>query len=285
MTNEKNKIEALLFSSGARMTVDEIANLTGIKEIDTVKSLLGELKLDLEERGGSLVLFDDGKYYKMTVKDHYMPIIQRVVSKTELDKPLMETLAVIAWKYPVLQADVIKIRHNKAYDHLKILEETGFITRGMFGRTKKITLTDKFFKYFDLPSKDQVKDVFGEVMSDSIKEKLINLEEDIEEGEKLREEAIKKKEDLEAKKKEMEIQKKSKKNSSKESNSKEEISELVDKEEQELEKIEQEIKEIVEEENKDVYSQEEISNDGSEMSKVSKSDEISEPESGDIRKE
>lgn len=274
MSNEKNKIEALLFSSGARMTAQEIAEITGINEVDTVKNFLGELKLDLEERGGSLALFDDGKYYKMTVKDHYMPIIQKVVSKTDLDKPLMETLAVIAWKYPVLQADVIKIRHNKAYEHLKLLEEMGFITRGMFGRTKKITLTDKFFQYFDLPSKEQVKNVFGDVMSEEVKQKLDSIEDDIEEGEKLREEAINKRKELEKKKKELEDKKK--KTQENKEDVKEEIEDMIEKEEKELKEMEKELEGIEEEEKKDVYSQEETANSDTIVSEVQEQNEVSE---------
>lgn len=284
MSNEKNKIEALLFSSGKRMTVEDISTMTGIKDTDSIKQLIGELKIDLEERGGSLAITDDGKHYKMTVKDHYMPVIQRVVSKTELDKPLMETLAVIAWKYPVLQAEVIKIRHNKAYDHLKILEEQGFITRGMFGRTKKITLTEKFFEYFDLPTKDQVRNVFKDIVSDEVKGKLDEIEEDIEEGEKMREEALKKQEELVKKKEELEKSKKEKVDKDK-AEIEERLEELSSKEDEEIEKIEEDIKEIVEEEGRDIYDQEKTSDDGADMSSLQESDEVSEPESGLDRKE
>ena len=110
-------------------------------------------------------------------------------------RPLMETLAVIAWKYPVLQADVVKIRHNKAYDHLKQLDELGFITRMRFGRTNKITLTSKFFEYFDLPSKEQAKEVFKNVVPENIREKIEKSEEEIDEVErKIEERKTKKKE-------------------------------------------------------------------------------------------
>ena len=108
----------------------------------------------------------------------YSAIVQKVVSQTELDKPLMQTLAVIAWKYPVLQADVIKIRHNKAYDHLKQLEELGFVSRQVFGRTRKLTLTPKFFEYFDLPSEEQAKEVFKNIVPSKVKEEEIESDED-----------------------------------------------------------------------------------------------------------
>ena len=171
MSNERNKVEALLFASARRMHIDEIAKLTGLRNMDKIKAALVELKINFEEKGGSMVLQNDGDYWKLTIKDHYMPIIHKVVSQTELDKPLMETLAVIAWKYPVLQAEVIKIRHNKAYEHLKQLEELGFVTRQRFGRTNKLTLTTKFFEYFDLPTKEQAKEVFKNIVPEKVKEK------------------------------------------------------------------------------------------------------------------
>jgi segregation and condensation protein B len=111
--NVKNKVEALLFSSARRMTIEEISELSGIKNLEAIKNALNELKTDYFSRGGSVALIEDGKFWKLNVKDHYLPIVQKIVSRTELDKPLMETLAVIAWKYPILQSEVI--RRNGIY--------------------------------------------------------------------------------------------------------------------------------------------------------------------------
>ena len=72
----------------------------------------------------------------------------------------METLAVIAWKVPVLQSDIISIRTNKAYDHLVELEKSGFISRSKSGRTKLIKLTDRFFNYFDVKNAEAMKEKF-----------------------------------------------------------------------------------------------------------------------------
>ncbi|MEE9525284.1 MAG: SMC-Scp complex subunit ScpB [Candidatus Woesearchaeota archaeon] len=195
--NEKNRIEALLFTVAKRISLDEISKITGIRDIDKIKNALNELKMDYEAKGSSMTLNDEGEgYWKMTVKDHYMPMVRKVVSQMEIDRPLMETLAVIAWKYPVLQADVVKIRHNKAYDHLKRLEELGFITRVKYGRTNKLTLTSKFFEYFDLPSKEQAKEVFKNVVPEKIREKVEKTEAEIDEAEKKLEEAKRKKEEM-----------------------------------------------------------------------------------------
>jgi segregation and condensation protein B len=193
-TNEKNNVEALLFSSARRMTIEEISNMTGIKDFDKIKKALNELKMDYTSRGGSVVLIEEGNFWKLNVKDHYLPIVQKIVSRTELDKPLMETLAVIAWKYPILQSEVIRIRHNKAYDHLRQLEEMQFISRNKFGRTRKITLTEKFFEYFDLPS-EEARAAFKKVVPQDVKDNVEKTEQEINEGEKILEETKKKEEE------------------------------------------------------------------------------------------
>lgn len=281
MANEKNKVEALLFACAKRMSIEEISKITGIRDYDQIKAALNELKADYEIRGTSVVLLEEEGHWKLTIKDHYLPMVQRVITQTELDRPLMETLAVIAWKYPVLQAEVIKIRHNKAYDHLKQLEELGFIIRNKFGRTRKITLTQKFFEYFDLPTKEQAKEAFKSIVPQKVREKVESAEQEIEEAERKIEEVKRKEEEMKKakgeEKKEPTPQPPKPKIIPKpplpegsDEEAREELEELEKKEEKELEKIKKDEKELEEEEKKDVYS---------EMPKVQEQDEVSEPDS------
>jgi segregation and condensation protein B len=251
ISNVKNKIEAVMFSSAKLMRVEEIAELTGIKDLEFIKKTLNELKADYESRGSSITLRDEGdNAWKLTVKDHYLPIVHKLVNKTELDRPLIETLAVIAWKYPVVQSEVIKIRHNKAYDHMRILEDMGFVTRTKFGRTRKVTLTDKFFEYFDLPSKE-AKDAFLSKIPDNVKEDLKKKEQEIDDAEKKIEEHAKKREELE------EFRRKEKKELKKKAEEgdkipKPEPAEIKDIDEK-VDEIEDDIKGLEEEEQKDIY--------------------------------
>src|SRR3989338_6636829 len=154
----KIKIEALLFSSGKKMLVEELAKLTR-SDINNVREALQQLKWDYEQKNSSLMVVDEGSNWKITVKEEHLPLVKNIVTETEIRKTLMETLAVIAFKYPIKQSDLIKIRTNKAYDHLSELENMGYITRQKYGRTKLIKLTKKFFDYFDLP-RDKLKEAF-----------------------------------------------------------------------------------------------------------------------------
>jgi len=159
----KNKLEALLFSSGRKMSIEELSRLSNTKT-DDIKNALVELKTEYDEKNSSVMIINEGDSWKLTVREQFLPLVQKIVTETELSKTIMETLAVIAFKYPIKQSDLIKIRTNKAYDHLKELEEMGYISRQKHGRTNLIKLTERFFEYFDLPEK-QLKEKFKDFTS------------------------------------------------------------------------------------------------------------------------
>jgi segregation and condensation protein B len=185
MSNLKNKVEAILFSAGKKVNIEEVAKLANTST-SMAHQALNELREAYEGRNTSLKVVEEGNAWKIIVKDEFLPIVKKIVTETELTKTVMETLAVIAFKYPIKQSDLIKIRTNKAYDHLKELEEMGYITRQKHGRTKLIKLTQKFFEYFDLPE-EKLKEQFKDF--ESIAKAIEAKEEEIE---RLREEQLKK---------------------------------------------------------------------------------------------
>ena len=157
-----NTIESVLFSAARRIDFQELAKVCKERDIEKIKNALQQLKQDLEQKNSSLLLVNEGDFWKLTVREKYMAVVSKIVTKTELPKSIMETLAVVAYKSPVLQSNVIKVRTNKAYDHLNQLEEANYITREKKGRTKLIKLSQRFFEYFDLPP-EKLKEHFKEV--------------------------------------------------------------------------------------------------------------------------
>jgi len=156
----KSKLEALLFSSGRKMSVEELSRLSNAQTAD-IQLSLAALKKEYDEKSSSIMIVNEGDSWKLTVREQFLPLVQKIVTETELSKTILETLAVIAFKYPIKQSDLINVRTNKAYDHLKELEEMGYISRQKHGRTNLIKLTQKFFEYFDLPEgklKEKFKD-------------------------------------------------------------------------------------------------------------------------------
>ena len=191
MNELKKQAEAVLFAAGNKIEVNEIARLCKA-DINSLKKSLKELKKDYDEKDSSLMVSEEGNFWKLTVREAYMDLVQQINPNTELSKTTIETLAVIAWKAPVLQSDVIKTRTNKAYDHIKELVDSGFLIKQRHGRSYMLKLSQKFFEYFDLKNKKDIKERFKE-FADINEEELKKAEEERlkkeEEAEKAKEEA------------------------------------------------------------------------------------------------
>jgi segregation and condensation protein B len=203
----RKNIEAILFSLGRKTSVQELSKMTKIKDNGKIVACLIELKKKYnEDPDNSLMILQDGDNWKLTIKDQYINVAKEIGIDTELSKSVMETLAIIAYKNPIVQSDVIKVRTNKAYDHLKELEELGYITREVWGRSKKIKLAPKFFDYFDLPP-ESLKENFSTVekLEKTIEEKEHQLHERKQERESLLEEKKRKELELDSKNIYMEI--------------------------------------------------------------------------------
>lgn len=177
----KNKVEAILYTTGKFMTLQEIAGLCGFDSLEQVKAAIEGLKKEYAHGLGSLMLFEENGKYKLSIKKEYNYLTTKLVDLTsEMDRPTQETLAIIAYKQPCVQAEVIKIRGNKAYDHVSNLRELGFITSEKHGRTRLLKLTQKFFDYFDLVE-HQLKSKFEHAQK--IEQKTKEAEQQLEEKE------------------------------------------------------------------------------------------------------
>ncbi len=154
MQEEKNKIEAVLFTTGKFLTVEEISKLCGIGSVGYIKTILEELKEEYSKRGSALEILNDKDKWKLNIKKDYLYLTEKLLTDAELDLPTQETLAIVAYKQPAIQADIINKRGNKAYDHIKKLKEEGFLIAEKFGRTRILKLTQKFYDYFDVVEED-----------------------------------------------------------------------------------------------------------------------------------
>lgn len=150
MQDLKNKIEAVLFITARGMTIDEIAQFCNIGSIGTMKEAIQALRKDYETRPGSLEIIEEDGKFRLNIRKQYNYLSTKLLSAAELDVPTQATLALIAYKQPILQADVIKMRGNTAYDHIHALKEMEFILSEKSGRTRSLKLAPKFFEYFDV---------------------------------------------------------------------------------------------------------------------------------------
>ncbi|MFH1400176.1 MAG: SMC-Scp complex subunit ScpB [Nanoarchaeota archaeon] len=152
----RNKVEALLFASGKNMDVEQIASVLVASAAD-VMECLSLLQKEYESRDSALRVYDEGAMWKIHVRDRYLSVVQKIVADTELPKTVLETLAVIAYKGPMLQSDVIKTRTQQAYEHITLLQDMGFVTKEKEGRSFRLKVTGKFFEYFEIDKQDDLR--------------------------------------------------------------------------------------------------------------------------------
>jgi len=181
MEDIKNRIEAILFTTGRFMDTEEIGRLTGIGSVGIIKDALKELLEDYKNRPSSLEISEENNKFKLSIKKAYVYLTAKLLNDTELDRPTQDTLAIIAYKQPVLQAEVVKIRGNNAYDHIKILKDNEFITSEKYGRTRMLKLNSKFYDYFDITGDTikELKDGFSNVEEKVGVEELKQVEEQV----------------------------------------------------------------------------------------------------------
>lgn len=153
----KAAIEAVLFASGEKISVDELAVLLGINELD-LKAIMQEMILDYnqEKRGIQIVPFDNG--YIMCTRPAYSGIVSKLVKipGRRLSAAAMETLAIIAYQQPVTRAEIEQIRGVKVDKIINNLLEKGLIKedgqKEVLGKPILYVTTHEFLKTFALSS-------------------------------------------------------------------------------------------------------------------------------------
>lgn len=154
---EKKKeelIEAVLFLAGRFLSLQELVMFTNINPL-TLRELLDKLQEKYAKHSSLTIVARDGSY-KMDVKQEYAYLINKLASgSVEFSEAERETLAIVAYKQPITQAIVVKIRGNKAYDHVKHLLQAGLIKAKKAGRTLELKLDDNFYNYFGLKKQEK----------------------------------------------------------------------------------------------------------------------------------
>ena len=157
---DEHLVEATLFVAGRFMSLDELVAVTGINPI-TLRETLVSLQ-NKYSSGGALNLVSNAENYKLDVNPTYHWLINKLASgKSEFTKAEQETLAIIAYKQPITQSVIVKIRGNKAYDHVKKFIEVGLIKTKRVGHTLQLSLNENFYDYFHLDKKEEKQEEKG----------------------------------------------------------------------------------------------------------------------------
>ena len=153
--NEKNseeKVESALFIAGRFLNLQELIMLTDVNPI-MLKEILH--RLEKKYSTGTLRIIRRTDSYKMDIAEKYHYLINKLATgNAEFTKAEQETLAIIAYKQPIKQSVIIKIRGNKSYDHIKKFRQLGLVTAKRIGHTLELSLSEEFYEYFNVHKKE-----------------------------------------------------------------------------------------------------------------------------------
>ena len=162
-------IEAVLFASDEPLTAARLANIVEVttKQVrEHIKNLNSKYQANhnafrIEQIAGGFQMLTLSNY------NHWLKQLLRVRSETKLSPAAMETLAIIAYKQPVIRADIEAIRGVAVGEVIRSLSYKGLVKivgrAEVLGRPMLYGTTKKFLEVFglntlkDLPKIEELK--------------------------------------------------------------------------------------------------------------------------------
>lgn len=157
------RLEAVLLISREALSSRKLAKLAGLADATEARTLIRRLNQHLEQDGRAYRIEEVAGGMTMLTRPQFAPWLRRlahVPNVTKLPQSAMETLAVVAYRQPVLRADIESIRGVGCSEVLKQLME-GELVR-ICGRSEELGrpylygTTKRFLQIFGLRSADRL---------------------------------------------------------------------------------------------------------------------------------
>ncbi|MEA3239000.1 MAG: SMC-Scp complex subunit ScpB [Candidatus Bipolaricaulota bacterium] len=156
-------VEAALFLSPEPLTRHKLARIIGGTSLAYVERLLGQIEDECRgETHGIELHVEDGKSM-FQVKRPYIDAVAHLAPHQDIPRPVLRSLAMIAYNHPLTQSDLVKARGNKAYKHVQELLERRLIRAEDQGRTLLLYVTDEFLRYFGLSNVEEFRFHVGDL--------------------------------------------------------------------------------------------------------------------------
>lgn len=145
------RVEAALYASGRPLDGEQLAKAAGMASQRRAVAIAREIAKTVN---GSMVAVEVVEYpgprFAMQLKADYTKVARRFATRPLLSKAALRTLSFIAYFQPISGGDLVLRRSSTVYQHLKELEEVGFIASERQGRSKLYRTTGRFSDYFGL---------------------------------------------------------------------------------------------------------------------------------------
>ena len=161
MTDNEQKriIEAILFVSDKPITIEQVKDVLEGADGREIRRLIYELKEEYEKEERSFQVTEVAGGFQLATHSTYSPWLKKLYKnrkKNRLSRAALETLAIIAYRQPIIRAEVEAVRGVNAEGVLATLLEKGLakITgrRETVGRPFVYGTTREFLEYFGLNS-------------------------------------------------------------------------------------------------------------------------------------
>jgi segregation and condensation protein B len=162
-------VEAVLFASDEPLTAERLANIVEIN-VRQIKQHIESLNEKYENCSNSFRIEQiAGGYQMLTLSqyNHWLKKLLRVRGDSKLTPAALETLAIIAYKQPIIRADIESIRGVAAGEMIRGLMYKGLVKivgrAEVLGRPMLYGTTKKFLETFglnslkDLPKTEELK--------------------------------------------------------------------------------------------------------------------------------
>jgi segregation and condensation protein B len=168
----KAVIEALLFASDAPLSPSRIREVVGEMGDDEIREAIDGLRADYRAGSRAFDVFEIEGGYQVLSRPEFASWVERLFverRKTRLSRPALETLAIIAYKQPIVKAEIEMIRGVSSDGVVRTLLERNLITitgraEGV-GRPLLYGTTREFLNYFglndliDLPKIEELREL------------------------------------------------------------------------------------------------------------------------------
>jgi len=145
------KIEAALYSSGRPLDPSELAKVAGTASERKAVAIVREISKGINSSLNAIEIVEyPGPRFAMQLKAQYTPVARRFATRPLLSRAALKTLSYIAYFQPIASSELVLRRSSTVYQHLRELEEVGFISGERQGRSRLYRTTGRFAEYFGL---------------------------------------------------------------------------------------------------------------------------------------
>jgi len=164
MIDEKLRasIEAALFMSNQPILIEKLSKMFK-RDPEKIKRAIEEFKIEFEKEEHGIHIIETSMGYQIRVKPELVSSVSNLTPYKDLGRGLLRVLALVAYKQPITQSEIVKVLGNRTYEYVKKLEERGLIKTVKHSRTKALIATKEFANYFGLENPEDAKKFFEDI--------------------------------------------------------------------------------------------------------------------------